>query len=206
MPDKIQACNTLQAKEHSSFISKSKSRYQGMKIANKDTESLQPLQTCYQVQKKAGLKNRNSVKGSKDKCTGCKFAINVFLSRADDKWYISWNNRKRLYEHFSHNNHFPVHADHIWISRRNLISDKCRKFIEDMLTNGISVAVVIQLVYVRFHIRISPNVVKNMATEALETMHFLDGYDSPSSITAAEKLINLLKSLDNLSYIVLNLI
>lgn len=201
--DKVQASNTLLGREHGSHVYKDKSKSSTMKIANRDKATLIPRRDEYKVKKKAGLKNRTVTKASLDKRSACNFGIVVMLSKKDDYWYIAWNARKGIYANISHNNHFPVDPKHMWISKKSLLSSKCQKTITEAIINGINVPSIVQMVYIQFGIHIRPSVISKMGAEELESMHFLDSNDASKSNTAAEKLMNLLKSLDDVSYIVL---
>ena len=176
LPGTIQASNTLIGQEHISSNSKSHSSWSRMKIANKNQATLIPRQSRYVTKKKGGVRNRIQSIKPKDKCSQCDFALNIFLSKKDERWYLSWDNRRwnPIPPSPCHTNHYPIDPSHVSIGQRKHLSDECLKFVEENLINGMSCEVIIKLVYLRFKINLRTAVVKNMRKEILDEMSFLD--------------------------------
>ena len=205
LPGTIQASNTLIGQEHMASNSKNQSSWSRMKIANKNQATLIPRQSRYVTKKKGGVRNRIQSIKPKDKCSQCDFALNIFLSKKDERWYLSWDNRKwnPLPPSPCHTNHYPIDPSHVSIAQRKHLIDKCVKFVEENLINGMSGEVIIKLVYLRFKINLRTAIVKNMRKEILDEMSFLDDNHELNPSSAAQKVVNLLKKSENVSYIIL---
>ena len=205
LPGTIQASNTLIGQEHMFSNSKNQSSWSRMKIANKNQATLIPRQSRYVTKKKGGVRNRIQSIKPKDKCSQCDFALNIFLSKKDERWYLSWDNRKwnPLPPSPCHTNHYPIDPSHVSIGQRKHLSDECLKFVEENLINGMSCEVIIKLVYLRFKINLRTAIVKNMRKEILDEMSFLDDNHELNPSSAAQKVVNLLKKSENVSYIIL---
>ena len=205
LPGTIQASNTLIGQEHMASNSKNQSSWSRMKIANTNQATLIPRQNRYVTKKKGEVRNRIQSIKPKDKCSQCDFALNIFLSKKDERWYLSWDNRKwnPLPPSPCHTNHYPIDPSHVSIAQRKHLSDECVKFVEENLINGMSGEMIIKLVYLRFKINLRTAIVKNMRKEILDEMSFLDDNHELNPSSAAQKVVNLLKKSENVSYIIL---
>ena len=200
----IQASNTLLGQEHFASHSTNHSSWSRMKIANKNEATLIPKQSRYLNKKKGGVRNRIVSIKPKDKGGECGFSLNIFLSRKDSRWYLSWDNARANWSSPPcHTNHFPIDPSHVSISQRKHLSDECRKLVESHLINGMSVETIIKVVYLRFKINLRTAVVKNMRKEILDEMSFLEDNHETNPSSAAQKVVNLLKKSENVSYIIL---
>jgi hypothetical protein len=54
----------------------------------------------------------------KNKCSECGFSLNIFLSRNDQRWYLSWDNARSNFSPPCHTNHYPIDPSHVKISKR----------------------------------------------------------------------------------------
>ena len=203
LPGTIQASNTLVGQEHMASHSQNHSSWSRMKIANKNEATLIPRQSRYIIKKKGGIRNRIQSIKPKSKSIECGFSLNIFLSRKDERWYLSWDNGRLNFTSPCHTNHFPIDPSHVSISQRKHLSDECVKVVEESLINGMSVEVIIKSIYLRFQINLRTSVVKNMRKEILDEMSFLDDNHETNPCSAAQKVVNLLKKSENVSYIIL---
>ena len=204
LPGTIQACNTLEGQEHRMSSSKNNSSYKFMKIANKETSFLPPKKKNY-VYNKKHLRNRISSEIPQCKESSCSLSITIFCSGKDEMWYLSSYPPKSCYDGESvvHTNHFPIGASDLCISQRSQLPKECYETIEKMLIEGVPVSSIIKCVQLIFKINLTSSIVQNMRTQILNELHFLLDTHSSNDATAASKLINLLKSSDNVSYVIL---
>ena len=204
VPGCIQACNTLEGQEHRFSSLKNHSSYRYMKIANKDEATMIPKGQNYVYNKKGGLRNRIVSKKPRCKDGGCTFKLSLFLSRKDNLWYLGWNTeRQRDTISCCHTNHYPIHPSDLFVSNRKHLSEECHKVVEQHLLNGFNVQAIFKLVYIQFKINLLPSVVNNMRNQILNEMYFLMDIHETDQHSAAQKLVNLLKNADNVSYIFL---
>lgn len=178
-----------------------------MKIANKNRETLVSAsgRSNYVVNKKAGLRNRIISNKAKRKEDACNFAFTIFLSSSDDHWYLSWYIDKDQDSLCSscHTNHFPITPSDLCISNRSHLSKECHKSIEELILNGVPVPTIIKVINLRFKVTIESSVVRNMRTQIINDMSFLEDEHNSNTGTAAMKLINMLSSTENISFILL---
>ena len=204
LPGTIQACNTLEGQEHRMSSSKNNSAYKYMKIANKDTSFLPPKKKNY-VYNKKHLRNRITSEIPQCKESSCSLSISIFCSRHDEMWYLASNPNKTCYdgECMVHTNHLPKGAPDLCISQRSQLSKECYQTVEKMLIDGVPVASIIKCIQILFKIILTSSIVQNMRTQILNEMHFLMDTHSSNIATAATKLISLLQSSENISYVLL---
>ena len=204
LPGTIQACNTLEGQEHRMSSSKNNSSYKHMKIANKETSYLLPQKKNY-VYNKKHIRNRISSEIPQCKESSCSLSISIFCSKTDDFWYVSSVPNKNCHEgeSYIHTNHFPIGASDLRISQRSQLPKECYETIEKMLIEGVPVSSIMKCVQLIFKINLTSSIVQNMRTQILNELHFLLDTHSSNDASAAMKLINLLKSSDNVSYVIL---
>ena len=178
-----------------------------MKIANKNRETLVSAsgRSNYVINKKAGLRNRIMSNKAKRKEDACNFSFTIFLSSSDDHWYLSWYIDKDQDTLCSscHTNHFPINPSDLCISNRSHLSKECHKSIEELILNGVPIPTIIKVINLRFKVTIESSVVRNMRTQIINDMSFLEDEHNTNTGTAATKLINMLSLTENISFIYL---
>ncbi len=183
---------------------------------NKEFSSGNIQQTGTSLQPEHG---KNKTKAAKKKMTSkraslkentCTFCLYVYCSTADEKWYIAKHSPCAKENYFvgrkcvtlEHCNHLPLCPSHMIVHKGGL-SIEMKNEINDLIVSGASNGVIVKFAFTKYKVVLSHDQIRQFKVSRIDNIikqFSNDGHGQPP-VTAVDKLIALLRNMDNITYV-----
>ena len=140
-----------------------------------------------------------STKTSTEKEKMCLFSMQIFCCKATHKWFIGYD-KSRTASSIVHCNHLPLDPQHM-VTKQNDLTEVAKATIGNLVSSGATNASIINYVQIHFNIVISSNQIRKYKLQQMDDIIGNFGDTNPSP-TAVDKLIKLMQSMTNVSYII----
>ena len=168
------------------------------------------LQLEHGKNKKKARKNKVTSKRALLKENSCTFCLYIYCSTIDEKWYIA-KYSPGVKENYSvgrkcvtleHCNHLPLCPSHMIVHKGGLTIEM-KKEINDLICSGASNGVIVKFAFQKYKVVLSHDQIRQFKVSRIDDIinQFSNDVDGPPPVTAVDKLIALLRNMNNVTYV-----